>query len=120
MKEPNFLQKKAIESPRIAGAIMTLVGLYFTYLWLYQPYSKIIANEPEVKFSFIGIISGILFPVIGIIFMLTGKRYAEFIFTDPKEMPSEEKIKFYGVVLLVVGICFYFFVNWLAKHGYKL
>ena len=120
MRDYNFLQKKAITYPRTAGMISLAVGSYFAYTYICKPYVSIVAKEPAVNISLFGALLGISLPVIGLIFLLFGNRYAPALFMHPTDLPVTEKIMFYGITAVVVGASMLIFITWLSSHGYEL
>jgi len=120
MREHNFLQKKAVKHPRIAGALILTIGLYFTCTSVIEPYRKIIHDDPHVAISIIGTIMGIFLPIIGTVFICFGNKYANEIFMSPSDLPKAQRMTFYLVLAIVTFSAFFLFVGWLSKHGYKL
>lgn len=121
MKEPNFLQQKVIEYPRVAGVIFILVGYYFIHTCIIEPYNDILNQVPEVRISFLGIFLGITFSVLGLTFLLFGNKFAHEIYMSPADFSKRQKIVFYSIVSIismVVVALFFLVVKWLALHGY--
>jgi hypothetical protein len=118
MKEYNFLQKKAIEYPRVAGLIFILVGYYFLHTYIIESYNGILNQIPEVKISFWGIILGIIFPVFGLTFLLFGNKFAHVLFMDSSDLPKKQRILFYATLTIIIGALFFLVLKWFAFHGY--
>jgi hypothetical protein len=110
MKDYNFLQKKAIEYPRIAGILILLLGCFLFYECSIVPYYKILGQESDIRISMIGIICGFLLPLVGIIFLLFGNKYADLIFMHPSDIPPKHKTIFYVVSFIIGGGSLFWFL----------
>lgn len=120
MEEPNFLQQKIIEYPRVAGVIFLLVSCDLLYTGVMEPYNNISNQTLEVRISFWSILLGITFFVLGLIFLLFGNKFANELFLSPSDLPAKQKFLLYAVSVLIGGGLFFLVIKFLGNHGYSL
>jgi hypothetical protein len=118
MKEPNFLQQKILEYPRVTGILALLIGAYGAYISIYEPYTKVLAQEPEIYFSRTGIFLSICLPLIGLLYVIFGRRCAEIMLSDPADQKPIVKVISIGSFAAIAGVLFYVITNFIEAKGY--
>jgi uncharacterized protein YjeT (DUF2065 family) len=102
---------------RCLGAFFLFIGLVLSYLSVYEPLAAAARNEEKVTLSLKGAILCPVAVVLGLMYLILGKKATELAGTREKPSPFAWIL---GLGLVLVGVVLYFYLSSvLAAKGYQ-
>ena len=113
------LREKVRENPRIVSPFFMLIGALLFHISFLQPLNEIENGAEEVRFTLGGAVLGVLTILMGIVFLIFGKRYVRFIMMPNEERPKKQKYIIIGISFFVAIVSYFLLDQYLKSKGYS-
>ena len=100
------IEKFILKFPRQVGALYISIGMSLIYFMMIIPYQQATAGNPEIKISWIGVMFGETFLLLGIPYLVFGSRFAVVVqhLSDEYNNKRKKTLVYYTSLVITVMI----------------